>query len=84
LKLLYIIISFIFHISPNFSAENICRAPHPVATCTAGEPIKSIFYFSHRTDQCEKYTGCGAGRNDFGSRRSCMEACPYGKFCAFS
>ncbi|XP_040072944.1 boophilin-H2-like [Ixodes scapularis] len=59
--------------------ENICRAPHAEPSCAPGEPIKPIFYFNHRTDQCEKYTGCGAGRNDFGSRRSCMEACPYGK-----
>ncbi|XP_040078061.1 tissue factor pathway inhibitor-like [Ixodes scapularis] len=59
--------------------EKICRAPHPVATCTAGEPIKSMFYFDDGTDQCEEYYGCGGGPNDFGSRRACMDACPYGK-----
>ncbi|EEC09123.1 secreted protein, putative, partial [Ixodes scapularis] len=84
LKLLYIMILFIFNISPNFPAENVCRAPHPEPVCAPDAPIKSIFYFDDRTDQCEKYTGCGGGLNDFESIRSCKDACPYGKFCAYS
>ncbi|XP_040065809.1 PI-actitoxin-Axm2b-like [Ixodes scapularis] len=59
--------------------EKICRAPHPEPVCAPDAPIKSIFYFNDRTHQCEKYTGCGGGLNDFESLRSCKDACPYGK-----
>uniref|UniRef100_A0A0K8RGA9 Putative salivary kunitz domain protein n=1 Tax=Ixodes ricinus TaxID=34613 RepID=A0A0K8RGA9_IXORI len=58
--------------------EDICRAPHPMPSCTAGT-VKKTWYFNNGTNKCEKYDGCGKGMNDFGSRFCCEDSCPYGK-----
>nr|AAY66732.1 putative secreted salivary protein [Ixodes scapularis] len=59
--------------------EDICRAPHAVASCAADIKPKLLFYFNNGTNRCESYYGCGGGLNDFGSKACCKDSCPYGK-----
>ncbi|EEC07503.1 secreted protein, putative, partial [Ixodes scapularis] len=81
LKLLYIIISFIFNISSNFSAEDVCRAPHRgPSSCGTKDLLQMLYYFNNGSDKCERYLGCKKSKNDFRSEARCIKSCPYGKF----
>ncbi|EEC10379.1 secreted protein, putative, partial [Ixodes scapularis] len=74
----------IFNVFSTVSAERECRAPHPLSSCAPGTPITWMYYFDNHTDRCQKYLGCGGGRNDFGSKGCCIDSCPYGLFHAYS
>ncbi|XP_029845224.2 kunitz-type serine protease inhibitor homolog calcicludine-like [Ixodes scapularis] len=61
-------------------SEEVCRAYHAGPfNCGDNETMKHLYYFKNSTDKCEPYLGCGGNANDFGSRRSCRDSCPYGK-----
>uniref|UniRef100_V5GPT3 Putative tick kunitz 38 n=1 Tax=Ixodes ricinus TaxID=34613 RepID=V5GPT3_IXORI len=57
-----------------------CEAPHGQPSCGDGAVLKTSYYFSNLTGQCEPEFGCGNGPNNFPNLDECMRNCPYGKY----